>query len=88
MWSHKGKFFNDMDLCRMMSLICRRERYYKNSVILTVTYLTHMWYHGIRLWNDDAVDWLSLKVQFGRFVFVAQNIGTWFSAPTACSSTM
>ena len=61
---------------------------------LKVPYLRHIRYHGVLLWNEIAVDWLSVTKWFGTYsclgarmrtrgsacpLFVAKT--TWFVIP-------
>ena len=65
---------------------------------LKVGYLSHIRYHGVLLWNEIAVDWLSVGMWFGacsclsagmrtrglvRPLFVAKT--TWFCMPDFCN---
>ena len=61
--------------------------------------LSHIRYHGVLLWNEIAVDWLSVAMWFGAFsrlsaglrtrglvlpLFVAKT--TWFGIPDFCNA--
>ena len=65
---------------------------------LKVAFLSHISYHGVLLWNEIAVDWLSVTMWFGacsclgvgmlsrglvRLLFVAKT--TWFGTPDFCN---
>ena len=66
---------------------------------LKVACLSHIRYHGVLLWNEIAVDWLSVAMWFGacsclgagmrtrglvRPLFVAKT--TWFGTPDFCNA--
>ena len=61
--------------------------------------MSHIRYHGVLLWNDVTIDWLSVGTWFDTFsapdvrmwrrglvylLFVAQTI--WFGMPNVCST--
>ena len=65
---------------------------------LKVACLSHIRYHGVLLWNEIAVDWLSVAMWFGACsclgagmrtrvlvcqLFVAKT--TWFGTPNFCN---
>ena len=66
---------------------------------LKVEFLTHIMYRGVLLWNEIAVDWLSMAMWFGacsclstgmrtrglvRLLFVAKT--TWFGIHDFCNA--
>ena len=66
---------------------------------LKVACLSHIRFHGVLLWNEIAVDWLSVAMWFGactclsvgmrtrglvRPLFVAKT--TWFGTPDFCNA--
>ena len=66
---------------------------------LKVESLSHIRFHGVLLWNEIAVDWLSVTMWFGacsclgagmrtrglvRPLFVAKT--TWFGTPDFCNA--
>ena len=61
--------------------------------------MSHIRYHGVLLWNEIAVDWLSVAMCFGAYsclsggmrarglvrpLFVAKT--TWFGIPDFCNA--
>ena len=52
---------------------------------LKVACLSHIRYHGVLLWNEIAVDWLSMAMWFGKYHWSWRgNVDTWFSTSSIC----
>ena len=76
----------------------QKEEKLREICYLKVECLSHIRYHGVLLWNEIAVDWLSVAMQFGacscfsagmrtrglvRPPFMAKT--TWFGIPDFCN---
>ena len=60
----------------------QKEEKFQELGYLKMACLSHIRYHGFLLWNEIAVDWLSVAMWFGTCSCLGGNADTWFSTST------